>query len=275
MFLVRSSLLLSALLFAGCDSKVTSGGNAALQKQVQTITDCFPGLFAKGHDLLDLAELWRLNTTGSVPDPAAPFQQNGTGPINVSHVVDGCTILMTIRFFSPTGVEQTGIADNSTTLADKIGEAATDLRAMFPVGKPFMVGDWSISGTKNNDTFAGSGAFTGIIGGSTNGNELEELRTTEATPAAGPPPIAVATITEGACTLTFTTSNLVTDSFPTQQYPIGAVTVTIDGDDADSLADVTATVTFDNTPVVQIAIVGAAAGKFEFNVETRALTSVP
>jgi hypothetical protein len=268
--LVRSALLSSVILFASCNSKVTSGGDPALQKQIQTITDCFPDLFPKAEGLLDLAELWRMNTNGSIPDPAG-LTHSGSGPITAGFTFDGCALSMTIRFYDPDGNEQTGLPLSATSLADRIDEAATSLRNSFPTGKPFMVGDWTLTG----GGASGSGALTGIIGGSTNGNELEELRTTETTPAGGPPALATSTVREGDCTLTFRTDSLVTDSFPTQQYPIGTMTITIDGDDADSLADVTATVTFDNTAVVKITLDGTVSGRFEFNVETRGFTSVP
>lgn len=268
--LVRFVMLVSVVLFAACDSKVTSGGDPALQKQVRAIVDCFPELFPKAEGLLDLAETWRMNTNGSVPDPTG-LVHSGSGPITATYTFDGCTLAMTIRFYDPNGNEQTSLPLTATSLADRIDEAATSLRNSFPGGDPFLVGDWTLTGAG----VSGSGALTGIIGGSTNQNELEELRTTEVTPAGGPPAIAASTVTEGACTLTFRTASLVTDSFPAQEYPIGTMTVTIDGTDADSLADVTATITFDNTAVVKIAIDGVASGRFELNVETRAFNSVP
>ena len=271
----RLALLSAALAFAACESDVTSTPNPELQKQIETIQDCFPSLFAKGQDLLDLAELWRMNTpsAGSIPDPSG-LSQNGTGPIDVTYTVNGCTFAMTIRFYDPNGNEGTGLPDTATALADKSDEAATDLRDSFPAGS-FMVGDWTLTDATKGTGIAGSGALTGFIGGSTNSNELEELRTTLATPSGGPPTVSSSTITEGACTLTFETSSLVTDSFPAQEYPIGTIVVTIDGDDADTAIDVTAAVTFDNTAVVEIVIDGATSGRFLYNLETRVLTTAP
>ncbi|MBX3462764.1 MAG: hypothetical protein KF830_06310 [Planctomycetes bacterium] len=274
--LAHRSVLLAALLVAGCDSKVSTTVDPDLQKQLETIRDCFPQLFDKGVDLLALADTWRLNSGGSIPDPAG-LSHSGDGPIDVQYVVDGCTIEMTIRFYRPAGVERQGLGLTATSLADRIDEAATLLRGELLDGNPFLVGDWTISGTKGGEAFSGSGAFTGVIGGSTNDNELERLRTTTAAPAGGPPPAAPGTLAVGACTLTFATdgAGLETDSFPTQEYPIGTVTVTIDGDDPDSDAEVTVTLTFDNTPVVQLVIAGTAGGRFLYNVETRVLTSAP
>lgn len=268
--LVRNSLLVAAALFASCDSKITSRTDQGLLDQIQTVTDCFPGLFRKVDGLLELADSWRMNTNGSVPDPAGlSHSQGGSGEINATFDINSCTLAMTIRFYSPAGAEQNLDLTSVSTLADKIDLAATTLRNNFPSGNPFMVGDWTLAGTKSGQVVTGSGALTGIIGGSTNGNELEELRTTTATPAGGPPPGATSTIAEGPCTLTFRTDSLVTDSFPTQEYPIGVVTITI----VDATSTVEATITFDNTAVIRITITGVP-GRFDFNVETDTLTQV-
>jgi hypothetical protein len=270
MLYVRRSLLLSALLLAGCDSKVTSTTDPALQKQIVTITNCFPGLFPKAEGLLAVAETWRMNAGASIPDPA-DLTHSGTGPISLSYTFDGCTLAMTIRFYDPDGNEQTSLPLTASSLADRIDEAATSLRTSFPTGNPFLVGDWTLTGSG----VSGSGALTGIIGGTGTDNELVELRTTDATPSSGPPAVATSSVTDGACTLTFRTDSLATDSFTAQEYPIGTMTVTLDGDDADSIADVTATITFDNSPVVVIEIAGTVSGHFEFNVETRAFVALP
>ena len=83
MSLVRLSVLGAALLSA-CDSKITSETvDPVLKGQLQTITKCFPRLFAKGQDLLDLAETYRMNTNSSIPDPPG-LVHSGTGPIDVT-----------------------------------------------------------------------------------------------------------------------------------------------------------------------------------------------
>lgn len=265
------SVSLLAAMFAACDSKITTQTDQALLDKIETVTDCFPGLYSKVDGLLELADSWRMNTNGSVPDPSGlTHSQGGGGEINASYTFNSCTLAMTIRFYSPTGAEQNIDLSSVTTLADKIDLAATTLRTNFPSGSPFLVGDWTLSGTKGGETVTGSGALTGIIGGSTNGNELEELRTTQATPAGGPPAVADSTITEGACSLTFGTTGLVTDSTPTQEYPIGTITMSLVG----PLATVDVTITFDDTAVIQIRIDGVP-GRFDFNVETNTLTQVP
>lgn len=270
MHLARSSLLVAALCCStACDSKVESESlNPTLQKQVNAIIDCFPQLFAKGQDVLAVAETWRMNKNGSEPIPDPPgLVHAGTGPIDVTYTIDDCTIEMTIRFYDPSGAEQTGVG-TGTTLAEKIDNGAT---AIGNSNDPFIVGEWTLTGTKGGSAFAGDGALTGIIGGSLNQNELEELRTTTATPAGGPPPNADCTVSEADCTLTFNTTGLLTDQTPGQEYPEGVVTVTIDSD-GDTVTDVTATVTFDGTATIRIAIDGVE--RFTFDVETRTLSSI-
>lgn len=267
----RSPALLLAALFAGCDSKIESTTDQALLDKVQTIVDCFPGLYGKVDALLALADTWRMNSSSAIADPAGlTYSQGGSGQINATFVFNGCTLAMTIRFYDPAGVEQNLNLGSASTLADKIDLAATQLRNASPTGNPFMVGAWTLTGTKGGDPVNGSGALTGIIGGSTNGNELEELRTTTGTPAGGPPAVAASSITEGSCSLTFSTSGLVTDGSPTQQYPIGSLDISVVG----TLATVEATVTFDDTAVIKVTIDGVP-GRFDYDVENDTLTQVP
>ena len=273
MSLVRSSVLAAAVatLCGACDSKIESTTlDPVLQKKVNAIANCFPQLFAKGQDLLDLADTWWDRSNGNPPDPSG-LVHTGTGPIDVTYTVDGCTITMQIKFYDPTGVEQTNIG-TGTALSDKIDTAATSLRASFPGGTPFIVGDWSLSGTKDGDPVTGSGALTGLIGGSTNGNELEELRTTTATPAGGPPPNADSTVIETHCSMTFNTTGLLTDERPGQEFPEGVVDIAIDDDDTTEDPDVTATLTFDGSSVITIAIDGV--DRFTYDATTRTLTSI-
>lgn len=264
-------LLLGAALFAACDSKVTSTTDQTRLDQVQTVVDCFPGLYTKVDALLDVADSWRLRTSSAVPDPAGlSVSQGGGGELNVTYAFNGCTMSMTIRAYDPAGAEQSIDASSASSLADKIDLIATALRNASPGGRPFLVGDWTLTGSKGGDAVSGSGTLTGIIGGSTNGNELEELRTTTATPAGGPPPAADSSVTEGACVLTFGTASLVTDASPTQQYPIGTIDLSLTG----PLATVAATMTFDGSSIVRITIDGLP-GRFDFDVDARTLTVVP
>src|SRR5204862_6398916 len=144
----------------------------------------------------------------------------------------------------------------------------------FPgAGEPFMVGDWSMSGPN----LTGGGSLTGRIGGSTNGNELEELRTTAAsgTVSGGPPALDSGSITESGadlCALSFTMPGLRTDETPAQQYPIGTVDLTITATQATPVT-VSATITFDGSAIARIAVDGVR-GSFSLDVETRVLTFV-
>ncbi|HZN40260.1 MAG TPA: hypothetical protein VFD82_15745 [Planctomycetota bacterium] len=266
---------LSVLLLGACDSKVTSSAvDPDLLKRLETVQDCFPTLYPKAQALLDLAETWRLDSGEVIPDPAGltwTVQTDGsTISTIVATLVSGdCTLEMLIRFYSPTGVAQGLDLFGATSLADAIDRAATQLAVLYPNVDKFMVGDWILSGPG----ISGTGALTGIIGGSTNQNELEELRTTTATPVGGPPPNAdsmVIDVGPPECSLTFNTTSLQTDTDPTQQYPIGVINVTIVGPEA----TVTATITFDDTVIARIAVTDVP-GRFDFNLETQSLTYVP
>lgn len=273
---ILRGLSLSALaLFASCDSKVTSTLDADAQRRVATLTDCFPNLYEYTDSLLEIAGTWRLGSNTAIPDPTGlTFSVNAEGGgtrVDVTYVKDGTTISMAIRFYSPAGAQQTLTITGFSTLNLTIQEAANDLRNLFGSDDKFMVGDYTISG----NGISGSDSLTAIIGGSTNQNELEEVRTTAAssTISGGPPAVDSATITDSgppACSFTFTIPSLLTDETPTQEYPIGTVTISVTGPDA----TVTGTITFDGsaTAVIDIADV---PGTFAFNVDTRTVTFVP
>ncbi|MCK5944994.1 MAG: hypothetical protein KAI24_23605, partial [Planctomycetes bacterium] len=69
------------------------------------------------------------------------------------------------------------------------------------------------------------------------------------------------------CTLTFSTSSLITDEEPGQEYPRGTIDVTI----FDGTTTVNATITFDKTATARIEIDGIS-GAFLLNLETFAVT---
>ncbi len=268
--------LLALALLAGCDSKVSSAIDTDLQQRVETLEDCFPNLYRRVQALLDLTDTWRQLNGQPIPDPVGLTWQvdaeAGGTVVDVTYVVDGTTIAMAIRFYSPTGAQQTlTTLTGQTTLDATIDAAATELRDVFGAADKFMVGDYTISG----GGITGSDSLTAIIGGSTNQNELEELRTTAAssTIAGGPPDVDPATITDAGppvCSLTFTIPGLLTDETPTQEYPIGTVTLSIAGPEA----TVGATITFDGSAVAVIDV-DDVPGTFTFDVETRTLTFVP
>lgn len=270
-------LLLALAPSWGCGSQVSSTTDTALQRRVETFEDCFPGLFARAEALLDLADTWRLNSSAAIPDPvgltATVGSEAGGTIVDVTYTEGGTTIAMTIRFYSPTGVQQTlTTLPGAGSLNSLIDAAATELRNTFAGQEPFVVGDYGISGGGISAT---GEALTGILGGSGSGNELAELRTTatSSTVSGGPPAAASSTITDAgppACSLTFEIPGLQTDASPTQDYPIGTLTLSIAGPQD----TVTATLTFDGTATVAITV-DQVPGSFTFQVETRTLSYVP
>ncbi|MBL8752441.1 MAG: hypothetical protein JNK15_03990 [Planctomycetes bacterium] len=271
MTILRGVSVCMLALFAGCDSKVTSTLDQDTLTRVETLTDCFPNLYRFADSLLEIGQTWRLGSSTAIPDPTGlTFTINGGTSVDVTYVKDGVTIAMTIQFYSPTGAQQT-LSLAGATLNAVIQDAADELRDNFPGADPFMVGDYTISG----GGITASDSLTGIIGGSTNQNELEELRTTLASTSisGGPPTVDSASITDSgppSCVLTFTIPSLLTDETPTQEYPIGTVTISVTGPDA----TVTGTITFDGSATAVIDI-DDVNGTFNFNVDTRTVTFVP
>jgi hypothetical protein len=272
--LSRSVPVLALALLAGCDSKVSSVVDSDLQQRVETLEDCFPHLYPRLEALLDIADTWRQQNDTPIPDPtgltATVGSEAGGTIVTVDYTVGATTINMVLRFYSPAGAQQT-LTLNGSSLDEIVDDAATDLRNLFPGQGPFVVGDYTISG----GGISGSDSLTGIIGGATNQNELEELRTTAAssTVTTGVPATDSATITDAgppACTITFSIPGLRTDDAPTQEYPIGVVELSLTGPQT----TVAATVTFDGSATAVIDV-DDVPGTFRFNVATRELTFVP
>jgi hypothetical protein len=260
-------VLLPVLSLAACSSKITQTLDEDLQKRIETVTDCFPGMLSKLQALLALADTWRLNRGGTVDDPPGlAWSEQPDGTIDLTFGRNGTTFGATITFYSPAGLRQNLDLSGASSLNEAIDLAATELLRLFGTTDKFMVGDWNLSGTG----VAGNGALTGILGGSTHQNELVEIRTTTAVPIGGPPPIAAGTIqTSGAddCTLTFLTEGLQTDTAPTQEYPIGSLTFTLQGPEA----AVVATMVFDGTATA-VVTVEDIRGSFAVDLETRQVT---
>lgn len=154
------------------------------------------------------------------------------------------------------------------SLGDKIDAAATELRDRFGSDEKFIHGVWSMTG---GGVSATGEALTGIIGGSLNQNELEELRSTLVTVTTGIPAVDPSTITDSAstppCTLTFTIPGLITDEEPGQEYPRGTITLEID----DGTTTTTGSIVFDKTAIAKITIAGLVGG-FNLNLETLTIT---
>jgi hypothetical protein len=274
--LTRSVPLLALAFVAACDSKISSSIDQDLLDRKETLEDCFPNLYPRIEALLEIADTWRLRNSQPTPDPTGlTWQVNneaGGNVIDVTYVTGGTTIVMAIRFYSPSGAQQTlTTITGLPTLDATVDAAATELATLFGDTDKFMVGDYTIGG----GGISGADSLTAIIGGSTNQNELEELRTTlgSSTIAGGPPAVDPATITDAGppvCSVTFTIPGLLTDETPTQEYPIGTVSLVIAGPEA----TINATVTFDGSATASIDV-DDVPGTFAFNVETRTLTFVP
>lgn len=271
---LHHALLLGCALLAGCDSKVTQTEDTDLLAKVETVTDCFPDQMEALDYLLQLVELWRLNDNDNPANPSG-LTCVLTGP---TLVVDwtipstSITIHMGINFYSPTGAQQTLTLSNSSVVSLAVDDAATQLRNLFSTANPFMTGDWTISG----GGYSGSGTLTGIIGGSTNGNELEEIFTSanSTTISGGVPANATNSITiagTDTCSIVFetagTTGRIATDQTPGQEYPEGVLDVTITNLTADPDVVLDAALTFDGTATALLTVTGIQ-GVFEINLDT-------
>lgn len=255
--------LLALLALPACDSKITETVD---QEKIDFINECLPLHAPKLGALLDYVETWRLQDGAHTPSGALTWSPESDGRLTVSLVVGAFTIDSTISFYSPTGALQ-NLTLTGSTLAEAIDDAAGQLRTLFSTSNPFMVGAWTIAG----DGVTGSGAFTGIIGGTTNANELESISTTEATPAGGPPPNDDGSITvtgTDTCTLTFNTTGLSTDTEVGQEYPIGTIDFTLSkaATETSPAVSVDAAMTFDGTATAKL------GGLFTLNLDTFAVT---
>lgn len=258
--------LLGLLALPACDSKITETVD---QAKIDLIEDCLPEHAEKLGALLDYAKLWRLQGSPEADPSGLTWSALSDGTLSVTFVVGDFQIDSVISFYSPTGVLQ-NLTLVSTSLSAAIDDAAGQLRNLFGTADPFMVGDWEIAGPG----VTGSGAFTGIIGGATNANELESISTTTATPAGGPPPNADCSITvtdtSDTCTLTFNTTGLVTDAEVGQEYPNGTIDFTLSKEASETAAavSVSATMTFDGTATAKL------GGVFTLNLDTFQVTRI-
>lgn len=265
----RSVVLLSlvaALSCTSCSSKISSALDPDLQNRLSTMRDCFPELYPFVDGLFDLAQTWRLQTA-PLADPAGlTWSEQVDGSIEVVYTVNTVTLNATIRFYSPTGIMQDLDLGAAATLSEAVAAAATELATLFGTTAKFMTADWTLTGA----SATGSGQLTGILGGTANQNELQELRTTAGTPNGGPPPTSTGQFSEthgsDTCQITFQTAGLQTDTVADQQYPIGAIDFSIAG----PASTVTGTITFDGTVHAAITVTDVP-GSFGYDLETGSL----
>src|SRR5262245_56303284 len=77
------------------------------QDKIDTMNTCFEPLHEKVDLLLDVANSWRMNTTGPVPDPVGlTFMEEVDGSLTIAYTAAGCTFDVTLKFYSPTGVQR-------------------------------------------------------------------------------------------------------------------------------------------------------------------------
>jgi hypothetical protein len=264
--------LLPLFLFVGlalpsCDSaeEVLANLDSDTQERIDAMLECFPGNAEKAAALFELAQAWA--TTEEAP-AGIDVTLNGDA-VEVTWNQISCTITMNITFHGPDGIQitadQLGLGSaNPTDLDSLMDTAVTNLANMFAGEKPFVMGRWTISA----GGWTGGGTLTGIIGGSTNQNELEEIRTTTDSPAGGPPPVAPGQINDPAgCGLTFQTAGIRTDDIPGQEYPEGVITITV----SSLTITVNGTITMNATVIATISVDGIP-GTFTFNLDTGELS---
>jgi hypothetical protein len=284
--IVRTHWLLpiALALLAGCGSKITSTIDDDLRVRVETLRDCFPGLYPRVEALLAIADRWRLGNGPATPDPTGVSASLGSEPggtvVDVHYTAGGATIAMVIRFYGPTGVQQTlaldsdsDSGDGAASLDDMLHAAAVELRTQVPGDElPFVVGDFGIAG---GGIVASNEALLGLVDGPPSAPRLATVRTCapSSTISGGPPATDPCTITDlgpPVCVIRFATSDLALDETATQAHPIGTVELSLDG----PLANVRATLTFDGTSTIGIAVDDVRGG-FTFDTTTRVLAYVP
>lgn len=270
-------LAVATLGMTACDSKTTSAFDPSIQPQIEVITNCFPNLWAFVDGVIRISDTWQLEGDNNPADPAELSWSFTGSDITANLTVGSSTITMVISAYGPNGsAEQRNCSTLSgagpiqpvTSLSEAIDNIASELRDEFSTSNPFLHGVWSISGGGVSATAEG---LLGIIGGATNANELEEVRTVDATVTTGAPAVDPSTIADTSsspnCTITFDTSGLITDEEPGQEYPRGTINITV----SDGTTTVNATMTFDKSNTARIEISGIS-GAFLLNLDTFAVT---
>jgi len=243
------------------------------QERIEAMESCFPITAEKVAALLQLAQAW----AGTQEAPAGiDVALNGDRievTWNIVNSLDSCRITMNISFHGPDGTELTADqldlgSANPTDLDSLMDVSVTKMGQMFPGEKPFVMGRFGVSNQVVSEGWSGEGTLTGIIGGSTNQNELEEIRTTTDTPSGGPPPVASAFVADGSgCSLSFQTAGIRTDDQPGQEYPSGVFNFSV----ASPIITVNGTITMNATVIATIQANGIP-GTFSFNLDTLRLS---
>jgi len=266
------------LALSGCSDTAAILENLDLdtQERIDAMVECFPANAEKVAALFAIAHAWA--TTEDAP-AGLDTTLNGNQIDVVTFVPSefgSCRITMTITFHDPSGGLVTAqdlgldqVAD-PTDLDDLMDAAVTELGTKYPGQQPYVHATWNISTGVVSEGPFGEGAFTGIIGGSTNENELEEIRTTVGEPpvGGGTPPVGPGVVSAAPdCSLEFTTVGIRTDDIPGQEYPSGVITISL----FTPAINLNGTITMDATVIAIIRIDGIP-GTFSFNLDTFAFT---
>ena len=286
--LLTSSCLLLEL--AGCDSSVSSTRDADLQAKLELVIDCIPPHLQRLDELIDFSKLWRQAQTNNPADPSGLLWSYDNTKIDYCIDIGAFQIAGLIQFYGPTGGSPvTGLTLSTVSLSQAIDDAATQLRTMFSSGRPFMVGEWTVyegatcnaGGTVTGGTAMSSGvtsspaALTGLIAGSANQNELEELESTEGIAAvgSGTPPVQTCNIDTAVsgevCRFAFSFDEILTDEEPGQEYPSGVITWSLTNQT--SALSVSGTLTFNKSSTAVLEVSGV--GTFNVNLDTFAVTA--
>ncbi|MHC4959332.1 MAG: hypothetical protein ACYTGN_13260 [Planctomycetota bacterium] len=294
---MKRILLLLALAWSipACDSAEDLINNAVdLPEKLKTMNDCLEPVWNQVQEVAtELSEIM-----GGGPDAAGTITDTGAydaaaTSINITSTLSAGTMTIVIKFYHPDGAPYAGLltgldpaTDSLETIMDAVAtQMGKDHVQTLPVPndpntRPFMIAEWSLSGG-----LTGGGNMCGVIGGADEGhdepptsNELQELRTTEATPAGGIPPIATSTINltgaNSACGATLRIDSLLTDQVHDEndthglpeEYPDGQIFLTVTGTGSD--LDVTITFNGPTDPIAVIDIVGVPGqGKIDLSKE--------
>jgi len=253
-------------MISACGEEDALLSASQIQARLDAVEACFPALWASLEPVLRVAQSMGRNDTVPLP-PGFDYELSPGGTVSGTIDLSGTVIGFDVVFYSPGGVQQDlGLTDpgDFNVLID---DAATALADTYGGQQPFIVLSWTID---TSATYEGGGAFTGILGGTTNQNELQELRTTGSTPAGGPPPVAAENVRTmgGGCELFVTTASLSTDAVAGQRYPWGTVDIRLESMPltGDPVA-VDATLTMNNTVLAALDI-DRVPGYFEINLDT-------
>jgi len=254
---------------------------------IQAMNDCFVPIYEdQAEPLVELMSgIFGRDPTPATANATVTALSNTSVSLTATLPL-AVTLTATITFHTPDGSVYTANLSaftTSSTIDEIIDAVATQMGQDYPGSppfpppdapetRPFMVAAFTMG---DGAAISGAGAFTGVIGGAASDNtqnELQELRTTEATPVAGAgiPPRAPVSISAGSCGLSFTTTaGLITDQTDDEQnmtlpeeFPVGTIVYGL----ISPTRNVTGSLIFDGTSSVTLVVDGIAiTGTIDLN----------